>query len=55
VPNNKAFIADKARKHAEFVKVGKVEGEQVVFVENGRIAVGKDGRPVMDIAEAIKV
>jgi hypothetical protein len=55
VPNKKTLIADKARKQAEFVEVGKVEGQRAVFVENGKIAVGKDGRPVMDITEAIKV
>jgi len=55
VPNEKTFIADKARKHTEFMEEGKVERERIVFVENGKIVVGEDGWPVMDIMEAMEV
>ena len=55
VPNEKTCIADKARKHTEFMEEGKVERERIVFVENGNIVVGEDGWPVMDIMEAMEV
>jgi EthD domain len=55
VPDEKKFLIDEARKHAKFVDAGTVEGERVVLVENGKIAVGKGGRPVVDITEAMKV
>jgi hypothetical protein len=55
VPDEKKFLIDEARKHAKFVDAGMVEGERIVLVENGKIAVDKDGQLVVDITEAMKV
>jgi hypothetical protein len=55
VPDEKKFLVDEARKHAKFVHVGTVEGERVVLVENGTVAVGKEGRPMVDVMEVMKV
>ena len=54
VTDEKKFLVDEARKHARFVDAGTVEGERVVLVENGKLVVGEDGRPVVDITEAMK-
>jgi hypothetical protein len=55
VPDEKKFLIDEARKHAKFVGAGTVEGQRIVLVENGKIVVGGDGRPRVDITEAMKV
>jgi hypothetical protein len=55
VPDEKKFLIDEARKHVKYVDAGTVEGERLVLVENGKIVVDKDGRPVVDITEAMKV
>jgi len=54
-PDEKKFLIGEAQKHVKFVDGSIVEGDRVVLVENGKIAVDKDGRPVVDIMEAMKV
>jgi hypothetical protein len=55
VPDEKKFLIDEARKHAKFVDAGTVKGERIVLVENSKIVAGDDGRPLVDITEAMKV
>jgi len=54
-PDEKRFLVGEARSHAKFVDKGLVGGERVVIVENGMVAVGNDGRPVVDITEGMRV
>ena len=55
VPDEKRFLVDEARKHAQFVEADVVEGDKVVIVQDGKVAVGKDGRPVVDFTEATRI
>ena len=55
MPDEKKFMIDEAWKQVKFVDAGTVEGERVVIVENGKVAVRKDGRPVVDTMEAMRV
>lgn len=55
VPDEKMCMADEARKHARFVDKAVVEGDRHVIIEDGKVVVGGDGRPVIDYTEAMKV
>lgn len=55
LPDEKRFLVGEARSHTRFVDKGLVRGERVVIVENGMVAVGNDGRPVVDITEGMRM
>jgi hypothetical protein len=54
-PDEMKFMVDEARKHARFVEKRLVEGDRFVIVEGGKVVIGGDGRPVVDMAEAMRV
>ena len=46
MPDEKKFLAGEGRKIAKFVNK-----ERVVLIEGGKVRVGEDGRPVVDLRE----
>ncbi|MCJ1371579.1 hypothetical protein MMC20_002797 [Loxospora ochrophaea] len=54
IPDETRFLVDEARKHIKWLEPGTVEGERIVIIEERKVATGVDGKPVVDVAEAMR-
>lgn len=54
VPDEKRFLEGAAREIARFVDARLIDGDRIVLVEDGKVKLGEDGKPVVDTTLASK-